>query len=86
VLDRDQRQGRFDLNQITVGELLDDPESRSPGVPESREIIDELVPEIASNPMISMARAMHFDVLAGMAGTVVDPKVLAELRERLRAL
>jgi alpha-L-rhamnosidase len=78
VLDRDQRQGRFDLNQITVGELLDDPESR--------EIIDELVPEIASNPMISMARAMHFDVLAGMAGTVVDPKVLAELRERLRAL
>jgi hypothetical protein len=78
VFDPDQSQGRFDLNQTTVGELLDDPESRG--------IIDELVPEIASNPMISMARSMPFDVLAGMARTLVDPEVLAELRERLRAL
>lgn len=78
MFDPDQSQGRFDLNLTTVGELLDDPESRA--------IIDELVPEIASNPMISMARAMPFKVLAGMAGTMVDPKVLAELHERLQAL
>lgn len=78
MFDPGQSQGRFDLNKTTVGELLDDSESRG--------IIDELVPEIASNPMISMARAMPFDVLAGMAGTIVDPKVLIELRERLRSL
>jgi hypothetical protein len=70
--------GRFDLRTATVGELLDDPAAR--------QIIDELVPEVANNPMIGMARSMPFDVLAGMAGGYVDAGRVNALRSRLESL
>lgn len=70
--------GRFDLEKATLGQLLDDPEARA--------IIDELVPELPSHPMLGMAKGMPVNTVLAFAGAQVDPDVLAELKERIAAL
>ena len=70
--------GRFDLNTVTVGELLDDPEALA--------VITELLPDLPANPMVGMVRGMPFNSVVAMAAGQVDPATVAALKERLAAL
>lgn len=70
--------GRFDLNTTTLGQLLDDPQARA--------IIDELVPELPTHPMVGMAKGMPVNTVLTFAGGQVDPDVLTELKTRIAAL
>jgi hypothetical protein len=70
--------GKFDLNTTTLGQLLDDPEARG--------IIDELVPELPTHPMVGMAKGMPVNTVLTFAGGQVDPDVLTELKARIAAL
>lgn len=70
--------GRFDLDTTTLGQLLDDPDARV--------IIDELVPELPTHPMIGMAKGMPVNTVLSFAGSQIDPAVLAQLTARIRAL
>lgn len=64
--------GRFDLSTTTVGELLDDPEARA--------IIDEVVPQLPSHPMIGFARSMPVEAVMAMTAGQFDPATAATLR------
>lgn len=70
--------GKFDLNTTTLGQLLDDPEARA--------IIDELVPELPTHPMIGMAKGMPVNTVLSFAGGQVDPAVIDQLKTRIAAL
>lgn len=70
--------GKFDLNTTTLGQLLDDPEARA--------IIDELVPELPTHPMLGMAKGMPVSTVLTFAGGQVDPEVVAQLKARIAAL
>lgn len=70
--------GRYDLGVATIGQLLDDPEARS--------IIDEELPGVADNSMVSMVRGMQAEAVLKMAGGQVDPATVETLRRRLAAL
>jgi hypothetical protein len=70
--------GRFDLDTATVGQLLDDPEAKA--------IIDDAIPGVTTNPMVSMARGMSVASVLQMAGGRADATTVARLRERLEAL
>lgn len=70
--------GRFDLDNATIGQILDDPEARR--------IIDETIPGVTDSPMVSMVRSMKASSVLAMAGDRADPVVVARLRERLAAL
>lgn len=49
-------------------------------------IIDELVPELPTHPMIGMAKGMPVNTVLSFAGSQIDPAVLAQLTARIRAL
>jgi|TARA_B100000614_G_scaffold237937_1_gene236488 hypothetical protein len=70
--------GKFDLNTTTLGQLLDDPEARA--------IIDELVPELPTHPMVGMAKGMPVNTVLTFAGGQVDPEIVAQLKARIGAL
>ena len=70
--------GRYDLETTTLAQLLEDPESRA--------IIDEAVPQLATHPMIGFVKGMPVNQLLQMAGNQVDPATVAILRERIAAL
>ncbi len=70
--------GRFDLDVATIGQILADPEAKA--------IIDEALPGVTDNPMVSMVRGMPATSVLKMAGTSVDPDVVARLRQRIEAL
>nr|WP_236779049.1 glycoside hydrolase family 3 N-terminal domain-containing protein [Agromyces seonyuensis] len=69
---------RYDLATTPLGVLLDDPDSRA--------ILDELVPELPAHPMIGLAKGMPFDAVIGMAADQLPADALGGLRERLGAL
>jgi hypothetical protein len=70
--------GKFNLDVATIGEILDDPRAKS--------IVDDVVPGMSDNPMVSMVRGMSANAVLAMAGGQVDASKVAELRERLTAL
>lgn len=70
--------GRFDLDVATIGQILDDPQAKA--------IVDDVVPGMADNPMVSMVRGMTATSVLAMAGSQVDAAKVAQLRERLTAL
>ncbi|QNG38809.1 glycoside hydrolase family 3 protein [Geodermatophilaceae bacterium NBWT11] len=69
---------RWDLDRSPVGDVLADPESH--------EVIARHIPELVSNPMVSMAHSLSVNALLGMAAASVDEAVLADLRRDLSAL
>ena len=70
--------GRFDLDVATIGQILDDPQAKA--------IVDDVVPGMADNPMVSMVRGMTASSVLAMAGSQVDAAKVAQLRERLTDL
>jgi len=70
--------GRFDLDVATIGQILDDPQAKA--------IVDDVVPGMADNPMVSMVRGMTATSVLAMAGSQVNAAKVAQLRERLTAL
>lgn len=69
---------KFDLDVATIGQILDDPQAKA--------IVDDVVPGMSGNPMVSMVRGMTATSVLAMAGNQVDAAKVAELRERLSAL
>lgn len=70
--------GTYDLDTTTLAQLLDDPAARA--------VIDEVVPELPSHPMIGFVKGMPVNQLIAMAGGQLDAARVATLRERLGAL
>jgi hypothetical protein len=70
--------GKFDLDVATIGQILDDPQAKA--------IVDDVVPGMSDNPMVSMVRGMSANSVLAMAGSQVDAAKVTELRERLGAL
>lgn len=70
--------GKFNLDVATIGQILDDPQAKA--------IVDDVVPGMSDNPMVSMVRGMSASSVLAMAGSRVDGAKVAELRERLSAL
>jgi len=70
--------GRFDLEVATIGQILDDPQAKA--------IVDDVVPGMSDNPMVSMVRGMSASSVLAMAGGQVDAAKVTELRARLGAL
>lgn len=70
--------GKYDLETTTLGELLDDPESRG--------IIVELVPELPDHPMIGFAKGMPAAAVLRMAGSQLPADTLEQLKSRIAAL
>lgn len=70
--------GRFDLETTTLQELLDDPESRA--------ILDEVVPELPNHPMLGMVKGMPVNQLLALAGGQIPADTVATLRARIEAL
>ena len=58
-----------------VGELLDNAAPRA--------IIDKLMPELATNPQIGMARGMSLKMIAGFSGGTITKDMLAAGNEDL---
>lgn len=69
---------KFDLDVTTIGQLLDDPHARA--------ILDEIVPELATHPMVSMVRGTSANTAIALAGGRVPADTVAQLKERLLAL
>lgn len=69
---------RYDLSKTALKVLLKDPESRA--------ILDELVPELPAHPMIGLAKNMPFETIIGMAAKEAPAELVTELRSRLTAL
>ncbi|MET0885205.1 MAG: glycoside hydrolase family 3 N-terminal domain-containing protein [Mycetocola sp.] len=69
---------RYDLVTTPLAVLLTDPESRA--------ILDELLPELSTHPMIGIAQGMPFESVIGMAAEEAPAGALDELRTRLLAL
>ncbi|WP_396657009.1 hypothetical protein [Microbacterium sp.] len=70
--------GRFDLETTTLQDLLDDPESRA--------ILDEVVPELPEHPMLEFVKGMPVNQLLQLAGAQIPADKVATLRERIEAL
>lgn len=69
---------KFDLETTTIEQLLHDPESRA--------IIEELVPQLASHPMLGFVKSMPAANVLAMAAGQADPAIVAQLKERIGAL
>jgi beta-glucosidase len=70
--------GRFDLETTTLATLLDDPEARA--------LLDEVVPEIATHPMLGFVKGMPVSQLLQLAGAQVPADTLEALKARIGAL
>lgn len=70
--------GTFDLDSTTLAQLLDDPRARG--------VIDEVVPELPSHPMIGFVKNLPVNQLLQMAGGRLDAATVATLKERIEAL
>lgn len=62
---------RYDMNSVTLGELLDDPEAV--------QIVDRVVPGATSHPLVGMVRGMKATAALAMAGG----QLTAEQRDAL---
>lgn len=58
-----------------VGELLDNAAPRA--------VIDQLMPELATNPQIGMARGMSLKMIAGFSGGKITKEMLADVNAAL---
>lgn len=70
--------GKYDFATTTLQQLLDDPEAKA--------ILDDVVPELASHPMIGFVKGMPVDQLLGLAGSQIPADTLETLRTRIGAL
>ena len=70
--------GRFDVDKVTLGELLNDEQGRA--------LIEELAPEIPKHPMVGMAKRMPITTLITMAGGQISAEDAAAFRERIAEL
>jgi hypothetical protein len=68
---------RFDVGTLKLETLLEDPDSRA--------VLDELLPELTAHPALEHIKNLPLDVVLG-AGDALPPDVLADLRARLAAL
>lgn len=69
---------RYDLQNTTLGTLLDDPDVRA--------IIDEHAPGLTSNPMIAMAKGLPATQVLDMAGPMLDHAALERIRSQISTL
>lgn len=70
--------GRIDPQITTLGEILDDPASH--------DVFDQVVPGVADNPMIVMARPVPLNTVLEMAAGDIPAEDIRELRARLSKL
>ncbi|MGN6160804.1 MAG: family 78 glycoside hydrolase catalytic domain [Marmoricola sp.] len=70
--------GRIDPDLTTLGELLDDPESR--------EVFDRIVPGVADSPMIAVARPVPLNTVLQMAAGSIAAEDIRMLRAELSQL
>jgi hypothetical protein len=69
---------KYDLDVVTLGELLDDPQARA--------IIVEVVPELPDHPMIGMVKGMPANTVLAMAAGQLPAEKAADLKARITAL
>ncbi len=69
---------RFDLDTVTLGALLDDPEVSA--------IIDKHVPGIAKDPMVAAMKGMQAKQLLSMAAGVIGQARIDAIMEEVSAL
>lgn len=70
--------GRFDLETTTLADLLDDPQAKS--------VLDEVVPELATHPMLGFVKGMPLPQLLAMAGGQIPADTVETLKTRIGAL
>lgn len=63
-------------NQITVGELLDDPRSRG--------VLQKKAPSVLRHPLAGAARTVTLEQLLAFAGAYLPSKKMEEIMEALR--
>lgn len=78
AIKRAARTSRYDLTTTPFKALLDDPESRA--------ILDDLVPDLSSHPMIALAAGMPVEAVLSIAGGRLPAELVSTLRARLNAL
>jgi hypothetical protein len=64
--------------ESTVGDLLDNPGPRA--------VLDKIMPQLATNPQIDMARGMSLKMVAGFSGGKITDALLAEVDAALAKL
>jgi len=64
--------------ESTVGDLLDNPGPRA--------VLDKIMPQLATNPQIDMARGMSLKMVAGFSGGRITDALLAEVDAALAKL
>ena len=69
---------RWDLDRSPIGDVLADPESNA--------IIAKHIPELTTNPMVSMAHSLSVNALLSMAASDVDEQIIADLKNELASL
>lgn len=75
---RVDRTSRYYLAVTPLAVLLDDPEARA--------VLDDVLPELADNPMLSMVGGLPVDAVLDLSGDQIAPDAIASLRSRLAAL
>ena len=69
---------RYDLNSISLGDLLDDSEVVA--------IMEKHAPGVTSNPMIGMVRGMSAAQAIGMAGAMIGADKVEAIKADIDAL
>lgn len=69
---------KYDLNVVTLGELLDDSECA--------DIMEKHAPGITSNPMLAMAKGMPAAQAVAMAGGMIGQDAAAAIKAEIEAL
>lgn len=62
---------KYSTAETQIGTLLDNPETKA--------VLDKHIPSFASNPQISMARAMTLKQIQGFAGDGLSDELLAKI-------
>lgn len=70
--------GKYDLNTVTIGELLEDPQVV--------EIVDQYAPGMANNPAANVYKGVTVDSALGMAGRFVPAETIDAVRSRIESL
>lgn len=70
--------GKYDINTVTLGELLDDPTCAA--------IMEEHAPGLTSNPMLAMAKGMPAAQAVSMAGGMIGADKAAAIKDAIEAL
>ncbi len=70
--------GKYDLDAVTLGQLLEDPEVQA--------ILERHSPGITSNPMLNMAKGMPAAQAVGMASGMIGQDAVDAIRQEVEAL